>query len=144
MMEIKEAILNSSLPNKDELCKLVRQSYLLRRDPKDTTSEDPFVSRFGGRPDLPIELPWPQWKTKPLSFVAQINLAELPEIPNRDLLPKKGMLYYFYDATRESDGNHQDEKDSLAVLYANPDTSHELKRMLPSQLNADEIYVPHA
>jgi uncharacterized protein YwqG len=141
-MEIKEAILNSSLPNKDELCKLVRQSYLLRRNPKDRTSEDPLVSRMGGLPDLPRELTWPRWKTKPLSFVAQINLAELPIIPDRDLLPGKGMLYYFYDAARESIGNRQDEKESFAVLYANPDTSHEFMRTTQNQRSADERGVP--
>jgi uncharacterized protein YwqG len=141
-MEIKEAILNSSLAHRDELCKLVRQSYWLRRDPKDPTSQDPFVSHFGGKPDLPIEVPWPLWNGKPLSFVAQINLTELPEIPDRILLPRKGMLYYFYDAEREAIGWRRDEKDSFAVLYADPDTSQAIKRELPEQLTADEIHVP--
>ncbi len=141
-MEIKEAILNSSLSCKDELCNLVRLSYLLDRDPKDPASVLPFVSRFGGKPDLPIEYSWPIWKGRPLSFIAQINLTELPEIPDRNFLPRSGLLYFFYDAEREAIGYELDERGSYAVLYANPDASQVINRALPDQLTDDEIIIP--
>jgi hypothetical protein len=141
-MEITTAILNSSLPHKGELCRLVRQSYWLRRDPRDPTSTDACVSRFGGKPDLPGEIPWPGWNGKPLSFVAQINLSELPKIPERNLLPGKGLLYFFYDAQRETTGWRREEKDSFAVLYADPDPGVGIQREFPEQLTADAVHVP--
>lgn len=55
-------------------------------------------SRIAGRPDLPPSIAWPctvdgEWCT----FLAQINLAELPFSPIDDL-PVTGMLYFFLGA----------------------------------------------
>jgi hypothetical protein len=53
-------------------------------------------SRIGGHPDLPASIAWP-FNTKlnrPLCFMLQINLAELPPINS---LPSTGMLYLFLD-----------------------------------------------
>ena len=48
-------------------------------------------SRFGGLPDLPPNLSWPSWKGKKLPFLAQIDLATLPQSP----LPSEGWLFVF-------------------------------------------------
>lgn len=55
-------------------------------------------SRIAGRPDLPPSIAWPctedeEWYT----FLAQINLEELPFTPTADL-PSSGMLYFFLGA----------------------------------------------
>ena len=68
-------------------------------------ARSPGTSRFGGVPDLPPDLPWPSagegeedegGAQYPL-FLAQINLAELPPVPESPL-PDRGLLYFFvYD-----------------------------------------------
>ncbi|WP_322906673.1 YwqG family protein [Paenibacillus campi] len=61
-------------------------------------------SRFGGNPDLPPQLTWPQTKNgDTMTLIAQLNLAQLhAEIQDeayqgvhRSLLPQQGMLYFF-------------------------------------------------
>ena len=55
------------------------------------------ASKFGGQPDLPASVPWPSNDNGALSFVAQINFAEVSKFDTDGLLPKSGMLYLFYD-----------------------------------------------
>ena len=68
-------------------------------------------TRLGGVPDAPDGFQWPtRLRTgvrygdrieagAPLSFVAQINLAELPPVDGAEpQLPTRGMLWFFYDA----------------------------------------------
>ena len=51
-------------------------------------------SRFGGKPDLPAGLAWPLDDGAAMTFLAQINLAELEPgfVPD---LPAQGWLYFF-------------------------------------------------
>jgi hypothetical protein len=56
------------------------------------------ASRFGGQPDLPGGVAWPACDAGPIPFVAQVNLSELPSSPGRELLPERGILYFFYGA----------------------------------------------
>jgi hypothetical protein len=58
------------------------------------------LNQLGGRPNLPAALPWPcatlsDGTTASLDFLAQINLADLPDVTGRDALPASGMLYFF-------------------------------------------------
>jgi hypothetical protein len=54
-------------------------------------------SRIGGLPDLPASLEWPRAAADTLmSFILQINLAELPTFAENSL-PQCGMLYLFLD-----------------------------------------------
>lgn len=68
------------------------------------------TSRLGGLPDLPDEIEWPTWNDVPLAFIAQINLAEAEPFDLEGCLPKSGMLYFFYEAARQTWG--YDPKDS--------------------------------
>src|SRR5205807_1135058 len=52
------------------------------------------ASRIGGDPDLPKGTPWPMHAGKPLSFVAQFDLAEVARA-GKVGLPKKGLLSFF-------------------------------------------------
>jgi len=52
------------------------------------------ASRFGGVPDLPAEIGWPQIEEKKLLFLAQIDLAALPRWDGAPL-PADGWLYAF-------------------------------------------------
>ncbi|WP_169713649.1 YwqG family protein [Paludifilum halophilum] len=53
------------------------------------------TSKFGGFPDLPEGEEFPRWKGRPLSFIAQYNLAELKQTGFSSPLPDQGMLYFF-------------------------------------------------
>ena len=54
-------------------------------------------SRYGGVPDLPASMPWPQSKDGYLNFLMQVNLQELPAAANSGL-PRKGILYFFIES----------------------------------------------
>ena len=52
-------------------------------------------SRFGGAPHLPLALPWPTIGGVALSFVAQLDCAEIAEIAPELPVPKAGHLVFF-------------------------------------------------
>jgi len=58
------------------------------------------VTRLGGRPNLPGELKWPQPEGQTLAFVAQVDLAALPAVPDIGL-PESGALYFFWEGFDE-------------------------------------------
>jgi uncharacterized protein YwqG len=60
------------------------------------TYSDVGNSRYGGVPDLPSSIHWPQSNQGYLGFLMQVNLAELPEIANSPL-PSLGILYFFIE-----------------------------------------------
>ncbi len=51
-------------------------------------------SRIGGVPDLPAGMVWPHNTDGALSFIAQINLGDVPRFEGNPL-PSSGMLYFF-------------------------------------------------
>ncbi|WP_084768580.1 DUF1963 domain-containing protein [Methylosinus sp. sav-2] len=71
--------------------------------PRDTP--DGWVSHIGGRPNLPDGWEWPriafpdgdefEGVTASLDFLAQIRLEDLPDVPDRELLPQEGVLFFF-------------------------------------------------
>lgn len=64
-------------------------------------------TRFGGQPDVPADFMWPTFitdtydddevKARPLAFLAQLNCAELTALDKEGLLPKTGVLSFFYE-----------------------------------------------
>ena len=47
---------------------------------------------------------WPSWNGRQLSFLAQLNLAELRRHACCDLLPAEGLLPFSYDQQQETWG----------------------------------------
>jgi hypothetical protein len=99
----------------EELIAGLQPSIRIRAE-KCTLDELPLgASRLGGCPDLPPGVGWPYWvgspwvkgpdglfvrgapREKPLHFLAQICLDELPGGEPRRLLPQREVLYFFYD-----------------------------------------------
>lgn len=57
--------------------------------------EEPLLgdSKVGGKPDLPLDIDWPTYQGKPMTFFAQLNLEELAHL--NAILPKRGWLFFF-------------------------------------------------
>ncbi|MFA6115305.1 MAG: DUF1963 domain-containing protein [Sphingomonas sp.] len=53
------------------------------------------ATRFGGLPDLPPDMPWPDVGGNPLRFYAQIDLSDLAGTVIADRLPGSGLLSFF-------------------------------------------------
>ena len=75
------------------------------------------ATKIGGRPDLPNHFEWPKWKNEPLSFIAQVNLENLPEESFLNALPSRGILSFFYSATQATWGFDPKDKGSWKVIH---------------------------
>lgn len=76
------------------------------------------ASRFGGVPDLPPTFTWPVQQGKPLQFLAQFNLSEIPSNDELYPLPKSGWLYFFLKPN--FDGYLKGPESDCRVFYLNP------------------------
>jgi hypothetical protein len=59
------------------------------------------TSRYGGWPDLPESVQWPFAQSRPMAFIAQINLAEAHAAQPGLQLPKSGLLSFFIGSGAE-------------------------------------------
>jgi len=84
-----------------------------------TQFEEEPTSRLGGRPNLAADVTWPEWGEEPLPFVAQLDLAAIPEIKGLDL-PRAGALYFFSGVLRPT----RDRKERIG---RNPATGEVIK-----------------
>ena len=74
------------------------------------------VSRVGGIPDVPTGFDWPRYNDSPLSFIAQLQLDEIP-LDHVDLpLPRTGSLLFFYDSKQRTWGFDPKDRGSALVL----------------------------
>lgn len=91
--------------------------------PDDETSDASdglFVgtTKLGGAPDLPAGTDWPMVDGRPLTFVAQIDLAEVAPFDSRRLLPATGLLSFFYDTQGWPSGYDPSERDGWRVRFS--------------------------
>ena len=72
------------------------------------------LSFFGGAPIAPRGFRWPRpnggAQAKPFSFLMQIDCAAVPAAARLDLLPDRGVLYFFLDLV-------WGQPDAFRVLY---------------------------
>jgi len=129
--EIVEAVVRRVLPS----IRLVPQF------PRETEASQVGGCRIGGVPDLPQGIEWPRLPPgarspeappgAPLSFLLQVNLAEVAFVDLEQLLPKSGMLYFFFHGGVGAD-------DVAAILFAQ---GTDLRRATaPLDLPADQLY----
>ena len=97
-----------------ELAKLSKECFRVRSTPRADETISVGASKLGGLPDLPPRLAWPKWKTGHLTFVAQVNLAELPA---NELLPRVGMLSFFYDREQSAWGFDPKHKEGFRLWH---------------------------
>lgn len=96
---------------------------------------DVAASRMGGVPAVPPGFVWPQYTFKfseyrgkapnrsdepvtvPLSFLAQINMKDVAELDEENLLPKTGVLCFFYELNTMQWGFDPKDKGCARVFY---------------------------
>ena len=97
-------------------------------------TEEPLrrdASRFGGKPFLPDGFKWPYYEfettafddakvrkmRRPLTFLLQLNLAELASSDVDGRLPRAGFLYFFCEALSDDWGYSSTDKGRWRVYY---------------------------
>lgn len=94
---------------------------LARRSIRLVPGEDPppegARSRFGGVPDMPYGAVWPNWDAEPLTFLAQIDLAEAAAAGIDPLLPADGLLLIFSALDRSPSGTSPLDRESAHVMW---------------------------
>lgn len=147
----------------ERLQPLLKDTIRLYQQEADENSIAIGQTKIGGKPDLPPEISWitetnhvettkrkflffknkiQETVTKPLSFIAQINLSETAPFDKENLLPKTGLLYFFYSAEQEAWGFDYSDKNKFKIIYWDGDFS-ELKRIdFPNDLPKHACYTP--
>ena len=101
-------------------------------------------SKIGGRPDLTLENTWPKTDAgKSLSFIAQLNCKQVSRYDKESLLPKQGLLSFFYCANQAAWGFDPTDKDRFMVMYT--EDLSKLKRVeFPDDLEEHTRYKPNS
>ena len=58
------------------------------------------LTKFGGKPDVPEDFEWAYYNGRPLAFLMQLDLSEMPPAPHPHhllWLPNTGVLSFFYE-----------------------------------------------
>ena len=107
-------------------------------------------SKIGGRPVVPDDFLWPYYEgesyidekpvNRPLAFLAQINLQDTALLDKDNILPKSGILCFFYELKTQRWGFDPKDKGSARVYYF-PDTATLSVADFPQELD-DEYRLP--
>lgn len=79
-------------------------------------------SKFGGRPDVPEGFEWAVYNDMPLSFIAQFDLSEVSAYDKDGILPKEGVLSFFYELESMEWGFDPKTEGCARVYYFPPET----------------------
>ncbi|WP_302949367.1 YwqG family protein [uncultured Selenomonas sp.] len=99
------------------------------------------ASKFYGTPDLPTDFDWPYYKgtdfegvtkNRPLAFLAQINLGEAAPYDRTGLLPKTGVLSFFYE-TVSMEWGFELKSEGYARVYYFPETEGLVPTKIPEE-----------
>lgn len=100
-----------------KLLTLVKSCLYIERKPiNDPDTLPPGASRLGGNPDLPAGFAWIHANDKPLTFIAQFRLSEIAPHDIDNILPTRGLLYFFYAADSQPWGSYED-RDGWSIVY---------------------------
>ncbi len=96
------------------------------------------ASKLGGRPDLPVGGQWPVVDGVLLEFVGQFRMEEVAPLDETGLLPKEGLLSFFFDGslTGYLEGDFRDR--CKVIYYAGP--IEDLRRVGAPQRAPDNMF----
>jgi len=101
------------------------------------------ASKFLGNPDVWDGFEWPQFvengEDYDLTFLCQINCAEAAPFNKENILPKSGMLYFFYDMDEMPQVPLNEN--AARVLYYDGDPA-ELRAMLRTDHEGNDMSLP--
>ena len=126
---------------KDRIAPLIFPSYQIHLEPDEDADIPIGASKIGGEPDLPADVEWPKWKHYTMSFVAQINLAELTDAAP---LPADGLLSFLYavEAMYEDEDFYRDPR-TCRVIYTPAERLGGLERRSCGELSKDAVFRPN-
>jgi len=132
------------------LAAAARPAMILEPGPLEEGADAPIgASRLGGMPDLPPDVPWP-WRPAlsgievfgdhaerpwPLTFVAQIDFAEIASAGGLEGFPSSGRLLFFCDPILEPWGWSNDHKSCASVMFFTEETNRLARRRFPAELS---------
>lgn len=128
-------------PTLDSVIDSLRKNEIKITAKKMRPNGAPNRSKFGGKPAVPAGFEWPRFEAenyegetanRPLSFLCQINLEEISIYDKESLLPKTGMLLFFYEQDSSCWGFDPTD-DGCARVYYFDDT----KKLEPVDLPED-------
>ena len=102
----------------------------------------PTVCRLGGYPRLPSATGWPDRQGRPLSFIAELDLAALRASAGPDWLPGSGLLHVFFDVEKEPWGFDPADRDGWKIVMTDGPAMRTLPR--PAGLSSDRVFKPVA
>lgn len=142
--DIKEIFKDSGLGNYwDAFKPLIEPGIFLTPVPAVEINLEIGKSKIGGSPDVPLSFTWPYWRDIPMSFLAQINLSELPMQSVNEKYPREGMLYFFYvyndEIWYEDPEFDFDQYKNGKVVY-HPTTSRLQRVTAPNELSRVQIF----
>ena len=119
----------------DRIKRIVRPSLRLRTSHCSIDSLKLGQSRIGGIPDVPPGFLWPRYDGLGLSFIAQLDLAQLAN-PSAVLpLPSQGSLAFFYDSNQRTWGFDPKDRGSALVAYFPEPTSTLIRTPIPDDVS---------
>lgn len=127
-----------------DLDSLMQDSIRIAARPADEASLSIGASKLGGEPDVPAGAAWPTGKGSPLSFIAQIRLADVLTFDTQHALPPTGLLSFFYDATQQTYGADPADRGGWSVLYKMGDRAALQRLPAPVTLPAAARFKPCA
>jgi uncharacterized protein YwqG len=81
-------------------------------------TDSPSLSHFGGEPNLPPDLGWPEKGGIKLGFLARLSLGEIQQAHTVPWLPQSGALLFFYDLQKQPWGFDPKDRGGFAVVLA--------------------------
>lgn len=100
----------------DQIVQLAKPAIHMTRTPTPDDNMAVGASKLGGLPDLPQGFSWPYRGEKPLTFIGQFNLAEIAPYDIEAILPKRGLLSFFFEADEVPWGEY-DQRDGWHISY---------------------------
>src|SRR5215510_3234122 len=149
--ELETALAQAGLGERSpRLAAAARHAIILEPGPVEEGADAPIgASRLGGMPDLPPEIPWP-WRPAfsdggfckdhaerpwPLSFVAQIDFAEILSAGGLEGFPPSGRLLFFCDPVEVPWGQSMKDQTCASVMFFSERTEPLGRRNFPAELS---------
>lgn len=122
---------------------LIRSKIDFELAPSSDNNNKIGQSKIGGKPDLGKQTKWPTTNSnKSLSFIGQLNCAEVTNYDKDSLLPKNGLISFFYCADQEAWGFAPKDVDRFKVIYS--ESIDKLERTgFPEDLEQHAIFKPN-